>query len=592
MKKITNKFKMLVVLLITFTYNISKAQSFVVTVNSGINSVCSSGGTSTVSAVVSSLQAGATSYSWSINSFACNPATYTLSSLTGTQINIAFSCVGTYSIFTYAMNSSSVIQIYAQMFSVGSGPNLTVTPNQTICTGGSANIIANGAITYTWITGALGSSIAVTPTVSTCYIVIGSNSLGCISSATSCVTLTNAPLPVSPSSQTVCQGSSATFTASGASSYNWSAGSSTTSILNIIPTGNTSYSVFGTFSTNCMGTASVSVVVDTTCSNVWPGDANSDGVVNTSDVFEIGLAFNNTGAARSPGGNSYISQFANIWSGTVSTGKNKCHADCNGDGTVNNSDTVAIHTNFLLTHSFKPAESAVNGDISFSANSTIVNEGMWSKVDILLGSSASPVNQVYGVAFDVNFDQSLIETNSAYVVYTSSFLNASNQNVQFRKADFSNGKIYAASVRVNGSNVSGNGKIGEFWFKAKTGLPANSVLNISASNASRINNSKVNAPLSGGSTSLTVVKNAVGINETNLERAIQLFPNPASNVITLQSTENSKISYNIFDIVGREVLRGEFLNSKTINVSSFAKGAYFIRFVSDRLQVTKKLVID
>lgn len=592
MKTFTNKFKSLVIILAVFTSGMVNAQVFGVIINSGINSVCLNGSTSTISAIVSTLQAGATSYSWTISSAFCGSASYTSSSSSATQVSIAFSCADNYSIFAHAMSGSTVLNSIGQNFSVLSPPVLTVTPNQTICIGGSVTLSASGANTYSWNTGILFPSIAIIPTVSTCYIVAGSNSFGCIGTATSCVTLSNTPLPVSPSSQTVCQGSSATFTASGASSYYWSAGSSTTSILTIIPNGNSTYSVFGTFSTNCLGTASVSVVVDTTCSNVWPGDANSDGVVNSSDVFEIGLAFNNTGAARSPGGNTYSSQFANNWSGTVSTGKNKCHADCNGDGTVNFSDTLAIFNNYLLTHSFKTGESTVNSDISFTANSANINEGMWNKVDILLGSTASPVNQVYGVAFDVNFDQSLIEANSAYIVYTSSFLNASNQNVQFKKADFSNGKIYAASVRVNGSNVSGSGKIGEFWFKAKTGLPANSFFNISASNASRINNSNVSATLTGGSTSLTVVKNAVGINENNLEHNIQLFPNPASHVITLQSTEHSIVSYSIFDVVGREISNGEFVNSKTIDISEYANGTYVIRFESEGTSVYKKIVIE
>jgi hypothetical protein len=477
---------------------------------------------------------------------------------------------------------------------VNPSPNITISNSLfSSCAGTSNTLIASGAASYTWSNLTYSNSTVVNPTISTCYSVVGQSSLMCWNMATICLNVLPLPTLIVSGSNTVCLGSSTTLTVSGASTYTW--GTSTWTLgsgISITPSTSTCYTVIGTNSTGCNGMAVNCVSVDTTCSNVWPGDANSDGVVNTSDVFEIGLAFSNTGAARSPGGNAYTSQFANNWTGTVSTGKNKCHADCNGDGTVNNSDTLAIFNNFLLTHSFKLSEIAVNGDISFSSNSTYVNEGMWSKVDILLGSSASPVNQVYGVAFDVNFDQSLIEVNSAYLVYSSSFLNASNQNVQFRKADFTNGKIYAASVRIDGANVSGSGKIGEFWFKAKTGLPANSILNISASNASRINNSNATSVLSGGSTSLTLVKDAVGVAENNLEYSIQLFPNPASNVITLQSAVNSKVSYIIFDIVGREVSNGEFTHSKTIDLSDYANGSYLVRLESEGTFIFKKLVVE
>src|SRR5262249_21159822 len=147
------------------------------------------------------------------------------------------------------------------------------------------------------------------------------------------------------------------------------------------------------------------------------------------------------------------------------------HSDCNGDGVINASDTLPIYLNYLLTHSFKSSATAASGDINLVTAQVL--EGVWNKADVVLGSSGSPVNQVYGIAFDIDFDNSLIEVNSSYLVYTSSFLNASGQNIQFKKSDQANGKVYAASVRTNGNAVNGDGKIGEFWFKVKSGIPAN-----------------------------------------------------------------------------------------------------------------------
>lgn len=478
---------------------------------------------------------------------------------------------------------------------VNPSPNISINPSSfTSCSGASNTLVASGAASYTWSNTTFANSTVVSPTTSTCYSVVGQSSLGCLNGASVCLNVLPQPTLSVSGSNTVCLGSSATLTVSGANTYTWALNNSNASIILVLPTNTTPIvsNVYGTDLNGCANFASYTLTALNTCADVWPGDANSDGMVNSSDVFEIGLAFNNTGAARSPGGNSYTSQFANTWSGTVSSGKNKCHADCNGDGIVNNSDTIAIFNNFLLAHSFKVSESTLNGDFNFSSTSTFINEGMWSKVDILLGSSASPIGQVYGVAFDVNFDQSLIETNSAYIVYTASFLNASNQNVQFRKTEFASGTIYAASVRIDGLNVSGNGKIGEFWFKPKTGLPANSVFNILVSNASKIDHNSVNAPLSGGSTSLTIVKDAVGVAENNLEHSIQLFPNPASNVITLQSAVNSKVSYIIFDIVGREISSGEFTHSKTIDLSDYANGTYVIRLESAGTSIYKKIVVE
>lgn len=434
-------------------------------------------------------------------------------------------------------------------------------------------------------------------TISTCGMIVPvlmDNFNTCRSSFSitiNCSTATPTPFTIT-GSNTVCLGSSVNFTANG-TNHTWNGSINTPTFSNIPTASLTNVALSGFDINGCTIQTVIPVYRDNTCSDVWPGDANSDGLVNNLDVFEIGLAFSNTGPSRTPGGNAYLAQFANNWLGTVSSGKNKAHADCNGDGIVDNADTMAIHANYNLSHSFKNSESvSTDPDLSFQSFPNVVNEGMWNKTDIVLGDSFNVASSVYGIAFDLNYDQSFIEPDSVFIRYIPSFLNNSNQNVEFRKAAFNNGKLYAASVRTDGSDIFGYGKIAEFWFKLKSGIPVNSAFNASVSNVSKINKSSVNTLLTGGSTALQVVSNLTGIEESSLQNKVFFFPNPASDHLIFQSSVNELVHYTLYDLLGREVLRGEFLNSKTIDVSSFAKGAYFIRLESDQLQVTKKLVID
>ena len=551
-------------------------------------------GTNQVTCTVTNTVAGTATYSWSYLSYPCGGSALITSTSSSVVLNLP--CVGNYSIMCNAISSSSTsLGGYTANVLVTPSPTLSATGASSLCLGYTTTLSALGAMTYTWSNMFSGATIVVTPTASTCYSVIGTNANGCTAMAVHCISLSPQAISISPFSASVCEGSSVSFTASGASTYTWNTTTPTIgSTITVIPT--TYYSAFSVTGINangCYGTYSVFVTMDTTCANVWPGDANSDGVVNTSDVFEIGLSFNSTGTARTGGNNTYTSQFANTWTGNGSTGKNKCHIDCNGDGSVNFGDTVAIYNNFSLTHNFKSSESsAANSDISLVGASAMINEGMWQKADIMLGSSSSQLSNLYGVAFDIDFDNSLIESNSAYVVYTPSFLNASNQNVQFRKPNFTAGKIYAASVRANGNNVSGNGKIGEFWFRVKTGLPANSVLSMGISNSSKIDNTGLNSTLSGGSTTLTVVRNLTGLNESSLFNSIQLFPNPASTMVTLQSDVKGFVSYSICDIVGRIVVKGEFTTSKIVDLSDLSKGTYLVRLENGSDVTYKKLILE
>jgi hypothetical protein len=479
----------------------------------------------------------------------------------------------------------------AQCVLVNLPPTISITPSGSICAGDSYTISANGAASYLWTTGATTSSIVVSPSVSTCYTVLGTSASGCMGASTACVNVFSGPALSIGGGNTVCLGSSITLTATGGTGYLWSTGA-TSNTINVLPASTANYSVSSQGSNGCTGHANISVGVDSSCAQVWPGDANSDGIVGTSDVLELGLAFNNTGTPRSPGGNNYVSQYAHTWTGTVSSGKNKCHADCNGDGVINHADTVAIFNNFSMTHSFKaPYASSANASFYFQSANNFAYPGTWNKVNLMLGDASSPAMLLYGVTFDVAFDPSLIENNSVYINYTPSFLNASNQNIEFRKTDFAPGKIYCASVRTNASNVSGYGKIAEVYFKLKSSVTDHTPVEISLTNARQIDNLGFSTVLGTAATTLTVNLEA-GVTENTAQEKINMYPNPAGDALMLTTGHSTPVNFTIIDLVGRELLKGTIINSKSLDISGYENGTYFIRFADGRSISNQKLVIS
>lgn len=537
------------------------------------NSVVCAGATVTLSVL------GANSYTWNTGATAptilVTPTAPTLYTVTGT-------------------NGSGCNSSTSAVVIVNPTPTLTVnSPTAlSICAGDSVTASITGATSYVWYPGAL--TTPVYPTSNTCYTVLGNSQNGCASSVAICVTVN--PLPIINISGspvlTVCAGSGATLNTTGAAtSFAWNNGvvgplnALTPTLIPIC------LIVQGTDANGCKGYDTICVNSNTTCSNVWPGDANNDGVVNSADVFEIGLGFNSTGPARSPGGNTFTGQFASNWTGTVSTGKNLCHADCDGSGTIDLSDTVAIYNNFSLTHSFKPGSTSAL-DIYLSAPTVLLNSGQWNMVEIFAGHDGNVFNQLYGLGFDIDFDQSLVENNSAYIVYTPSFLNASNQNVEFRKTVFNSGKIHAVSVRTDGTNIAGIGKIGEFHFKVKPGS-AGSVMNLAISNGIKTDQEGIMTLLSSSATSITIIENPVGLSEiSHFENSLAVYPNPVSGSLNLFNSLGTKTSYVLVNVLGQEFLSGEFSDTKTLDASSLTKGTYFIRFESAGTVTHKKVLID
>lgn len=184
---------------------------------------------------------GATTYSWS-------------SGQTTGNINVTpaattnYTIYGTSSACTNSLTTSVVVN-----------PNPTVTVNSaTICSGQNAVLTANGATAYSWSSGPTTSSISVNPTSTTTYTVIGLNGT-CTGAALASVMVNPTPI-VSVNSSTICAGNSALLTASGATSYSWSSGQSTSNIV-VSPTTTTSYTVTGTSGT-CSNTKVTNVNVN------------------------------------------------------------------------------------------------------------------------------------------------------------------------------------------------------------------------------------------------------------------------------------------------------------------------------------------
>ncbi len=88
--------------------------------------------------------------------------------------------------------------------------------------------------------------------------------------------------------------------------------------------------------------------------------------------------------------------------------------------------------------------------------------------------------------------------------------------------------------------------------------------------------------------------NPTSITENYSLQSFTLYPNPASEFIILECevfkpTQFS--TYTLFDNIGNEILQGAITEKKTrINLSSFSKGLYLIRYQDERSCVTMKVV--
>jgi PKD repeat protein len=207
---------------------------------------------------------GGTTYSWS-------PAA-TLSAATGASVSATPTATTTYTVT--ATGSAGCTKTATTVVTVNPLPVLTVTPaGSTVCPGSSSTLTVSGATTATWspstgLNSTSGTTVVATPSATTTYTVTGTNANGCVSYASAVVNVSNTlTVSIAPATVSICSGNSATLTASGATSYNWSPAtglsSTNTAAVTASPTTTTTYTVTGTSGT-CTATTTRIVTVKQT----------------------------------------------------------------------------------------------------------------------------------------------------------------------------------------------------------------------------------------------------------------------------------------------------------------------------------------
>lgn len=212
-------------------------------------SICS-GASTTLTA------SGASAYSWS-------PPTG-LSASSGASVTASPTTTTTYTVTGTTGACSNTANVTVTVTPLA----LTVSPNASICSGGSTTLTAGGATNYSWspatgLSSTSGATVTANPTTTTTYTVSGTSG-SCTSSLPVTVTVTPVVVTVTPSTS-ICNGTSTSLNASGATNYTWSPATGLSSATGASVTANpsitTTYTVTGTTGT-CTNTATMTLTVN------------------------------------------------------------------------------------------------------------------------------------------------------------------------------------------------------------------------------------------------------------------------------------------------------------------------------------------
>ncbi|MFK7775640.1 MAG: T9SS type A sorting domain-containing protein [Saprospiraceae bacterium] len=332
----------------------------------------------------------------------------------------------------------------------------------------------------------------------------------------------------------------------------------------------------------------------TICPNdcVWTGDANRDSIVTAFDILQIGLAHGQMGSERDK---PLIWQPFNSddW-GQNLLGVDLKHADCNGSGTIGDTDFDWVDLNF--GNSYKLGTTV--DEYPQGSEISIVTNQLGQYQYGTLGKATINLNQaedIYGLAFTLEFDPTYLGVLFGFKL--SIWDSQISNTFSFSKINNETGTIDYAFVKKDGINsTSIIDEIAEVRFFTQT---QNFEL---VQTYLRIKN--IRAILSNGvfldygaQDFLVNIINTNGdgqiLSTENLEETnIQVFPNPTSDILNIKMENPSLTNFSIFDIYGKKVLEKTEVNQNEIQLSTsiFSPGVYFLRIEIEGKELVKKII--
>lgn len=333
--------------------------------------------------------------------------------------------------------------------------------------------------------------------------------------------------------------------------------------------------------------------------SVWPGDADHNLVANNNDLLPIGLYYGLTGPARASIGNIWQAELCASWTLNQINGADLKHIDCNGDGIIDSNDTLAINLNFNATHTITAINNYNNErltapDIYFITSGNSYNAGDWVDLEVWLGNSTLSVNNLYGIAFNINYDASLVQPGTESITYPVSWLGSPGTDaIKMMKIDAIANTAYGVITRTDHSNSSGFGKIADFKFQVKTTISSTQVFHFSISDYIADNAAGILQVFNTINDSISLNADGLGLAEVNSNSGITIFPNPFTAQTTIAFNEKqTNIIIKIVDVLGKEVRSIDFSGKQLIiEKGEMENGIYFVQIIDSKGKVVNRKII-
>jgi hypothetical protein len=346
---------------------------------------------------------------------------------------------------------------------------------------------------------------------------------------------------------------------------------------------------------------------------MWPGDVNNNGIVNHIDLLYLGNAIGTVGPARMDASVDWQGQeITSLWAETFPDGVNYAYADCDGNGVIDEEDFfTAIEINYGLTHGtvmpddFDLGVPGVSSPLFFAGVSDPIVEGTPVFIPINLGTESQPIEDFYGIAFTVRYDSDVVNVPLFGFFFPDTFdenwfeLDTEEPLFSFQPNPFES-KVEIAVTRTDGvpapSNFGNFGSLFIVIIDNVVGLGADQISTpIYIEDIKLLNEVGESTSVVADSIELTIYNDDL-INDTEdvLREAIEVYPNPVNEILTIASKGALIQQIELFDVTGQRVASLPELSNQKINFPTvyFPAGLYHLNIETTDGWLRKKLIIE
>lgn len=333
--------------------------------------------------------------------------------------------------------------------------------------------------------------------------------------------------------------------------------------------------------------------------SIWPGDANLDLVADNNDLLAIGLAYGETGPIRPNASLAWIGQPGFDWNDTLPNGVNHKHVDTNGDGVVNMDDTLAILQNYGLTHNKGDDFDATGPPLTMAFLEDSLLAGDTATIIIGYGVDTLIATNVYGLAFTLQYDSTLIDPSSIMAGYGQSWLGQNGTDLIKLEKNFPlNGEIDMALSRTDHNEMDGFGEICRLRIIMVEDLTGKTVIaeafTMEFVDITVINAEGQDLPFNPQSDTMIVYQDDVTAldDQAEWQQFLTIYPNPVEDVLHVEWSGMPANGWQLLDLHGKEVAGATGpVQPDQVEVGALPAGIYILTISTEVGMIARKVEI-